>query len=101
MKNTPKKSFSLSNLTVSLIGFAFLLTLSSCSQTPEGLLQDKCTKCHNLAPVCAKLQVYNEAQWVSSIEKMAKLGASVSEPQIKQLATYLAKQTPSGSAFCK
>lgn len=97
----PKKNFSLSSLTVSLVGFAFLFTLSSCSQKPEGVLQDKCTKCHNLAPVCVRLQVYTEAQWVRAIEKMAKFGASVNEAQIKQLATYLAKQTSSGSAFCK
>ena len=58
---------------------------------PEGkmLVQQYCTRCHNLQRVKSNIGKLSQQDWVSYITRMQKNGSTISDSQKQTVASYL------------
>ena len=55
----------------------------------EELLEARCTSCHGLAQVTSASKT--EAEWLSTVDRMIGLGATLNEAEKSTLVSYLAE----------
>jgi len=56
-------------------------------QSPENLVQERCTRCHTLAPIEAARKTRHE--WESTVYRMITRGARLNEREAKEVIEYL------------
>ena len=76
---------------VFLVFLLFTLTggCGSRVQSPEKLLDERCTTCHTLAPIEAKRK--KRSEWEKTVYRMVNKGARLSDREAETVIEYLAR----------
>jgi len=56
----------------------------------RGLVQQKCTACHDTVRICAHLDRFDVGEWETTVSRMAEHGAKVDAAQQQAIVDYLA-----------
>jgi hypothetical protein len=74
-----------------LVALAFVsviaLAAGCADQSPQGLVEERCTTCHALTTVQTARKTPEE--WKSTVERMIGLGARLSDAQAQEVIDYL------------
>jgi hypothetical protein len=54
---------------------------------PEELMQERCTKCHTLAPI--EVAQKTRQEWASTVYRMINLGARLNDREAQEVIDYL------------
>jgi hypothetical protein len=75
---------------VIVLGLAIILGACGGKQpSPEELVQERCTKCHTLAPIKVARKTHQE--WESTVYRMIKKGARLSDKEAQEVINYLSR----------
>ncbi len=66
-------------------------TLVGClfGQSPQQLVESRCTQCHTLAPI--EVVHFSRAEWERTVYRMISHGAHLSDAQAQAVIAYLAE----------
>lgn len=71
--------------------FVVIITLSQCGGSeplsPKELVQERCTRCHTLAPIESSSK--NRHEWESTVYRMIQKGAKLSDEEARRAIDYL------------
>lgn len=86
--------------------FVFGLTLSPIAPTAMSddagsLAAAKCSACHNPGRICSKMGQKDAGWWQSTVARMKRNGASISDADIEQISGWLAGQSGAAAPLCE
>jgi len=83
------------------LAFTTSLTGLALAQDASQTVMSTCTKCHNAKRICTNLGVKDKAAWDTTVGKMIKNGAQLTEKDKPAVVEWLAAQKSGAKPVCE